>query len=260
VQLKDGSWWFLIMQDRGPIGRVPNLEPVTWVDGWPMIGKDGKGGSVYAKPEVGGSYPITIPVTSDEFNSRTLGLQWQWNHNPDDAKWSLAERQGWLRLKAGKAADLKHARNTLTQRVQGPASEGTVEMDVRGLKDGDTSGLGVFQFPYAFVAIRQEGNVRIIVMVNDDKTVASVPFTGDKIWFRAQATSAGFVATFSYSTDGKNFLPFGNELKMDLGLPWTANRFALFNYSTSDNGVGGNADFNWFHFKMSEAVADPRKI
>lgn len=43
MQLKDGSWWFMIMQGRGAIGRVPNLEPVTWADGWPMLGVNGKG-------------------------------------------------------------------------------------------------------------------------------------------------------------------------------------------------------------------------
>lgn len=254
VQLKNGDWWFVIMQDRGPIGRVPNLEPVTWVDGWPMIGQDGKGVAVSPKPEVGGAYPITIPATSDEFSSPGLGLQWQWNHNPDDANWSLTERPGWLRLKAGKADDLKNARNTLTQRVQGPASEGTVELDVRRLKDGDIAGFGIFQFPYAFVAVRQEGGVRKIVMVNDGKTIATVgPFTGSQIWFWAHTTQAGFMANFSYSTDGKTFMPFGDQLQMGLGLPWTANRFALFNFSTSNGGLGGIADFNWFRFEGGNA-------
>ena len=42
VQLKNGDWWFIIMQDRGPIGRVPHLVPVKWVDGWPMLGSGGK--------------------------------------------------------------------------------------------------------------------------------------------------------------------------------------------------------------------------
>ena len=249
VQLKNGDWWFVIMQDRGPIGRGPNLEPVTWVDGWPMLGKDGKGVAIFKKPEVGAVYPIEIPATSDEFNSPALGLQWQWNHNPDDANWTLAERPGWLRLKASRAQDLKDARNTLTQRVQGPVSEGTVELDVSGLKAGDIAGLGIFQFPYAFVAVQQSGRKRSIVMVNNGATIAIIGhFTDNKIWFRAGATADGFTANLSYSTDGENFSSIGNELKMDLGLPWTANRFALFNFSTSADGIGGIADFNWFHF------------
>ena len=33
-----------------------------------------------------------------------------------------------------------------------------------------------------------------------------------------------------------------------LGLLWTANRFALFNFSTEQDGEDGYADFNWFRF------------
>jgi len=248
VQLKDGSWWFIIMQDRGPIGRVPNLEPVTWVDGWPMIGKNGKGVNTDKKPGVGAFYPIAVPASSDEFNSPTLGLQWQWNHNPDTEKWSLTARKGHLRLRSGSAENLADARNTLTQRVQGPYSDGTVEMDVRGMKNGDVAGFGVFQFPYAFVAIQQKGKERKIVMMNNDTTIASLKFTGNKVYFRAHITHTGFIASFAYSIDGKNYQPIGNKLKMGLGLDWTANRFALFNYNTDRQDTGGYADFNWFHF------------
>jgi beta-xylosidase len=256
VQLKDGSWWFIIMQDRGPIGRVPNLEPVTWVDGWPMPGKDGKGVDTFKKPNVGGTYPIKVPATSDEFDSPKLGLQWQWNHNPDPLKWSLTEHKGSLRLKAGRATKLADARNTLTQRVQGPYSEATVEMHVNGMKDGDVAGFGVFQFPYAFVSVQQKGRQRAIVMVNNDTTITTLKFTGTTIWLKASVTHVGFTASFAYSTDGKNFQPIGNELKMGLGLDWTANRFALFNYNTNKNGSGGYVDFNWFHYSNKKPVAN----
>lgn len=99
VQLKNGDWWFIIMQDRGAIGRVPYLVPVTWKDGWPMLGVDGKDAITYKKPEVGKTYKIQSPATTDEFSAKRLGLQWQWNHNPDNAKWSLTERPGYMRLK-----------------------------------------------------------------------------------------------------------------------------------------------------------------
>ncbi len=250
VQLKDSSWWFIIMQDRGPIGRTPNLEPVTWVDGWPMLGVDGKGVDIYKKPNVGKTYPVTIPATSDEFNTTALGLQWQWNHNPDNKKWSLTERKGYIRLQAWLATDLKNARNTLTQRVQGPVSEATVELDVAGLKEGNIAGFGIFQSPYAYIAVRKEGKEKTLLMVNDGKVIDSLKhFKPDKIWIKAHATHQDFSATFSYSIDGKKFRLFGNKLEMGLGLDWTANRFALFNFSTNEKGFGGFADFNWFRFK-----------
>ena len=249
VQLKNGDWWFIIMQDRGPIGRVPCLMPVKWVDGWPMLGTEGKDVITYPKPNVGKTYPVMVPATSDEFKGKKLGLQWQWNHNPDDTKWTLTERPGYMRLKASQAKSLKEARNTLTQRVQGPSSEGSVLVDITGLKDGNVAGFGVFQFPYAYVAVQQEGADRKIVMCNDGEIVETVDaLKGNKIWIRARVMDKDFTDRFYYSLDGKTYSPIGNELKMGLGLDWTANRFALFNYSTKANGVGGYADFDWFHF------------
>lgn len=249
VQLKNGDWWFIIMQDRGAIGRVPHLLPVKWVDGWPMLGDMGKDVITYPKPNVGKTYPVMVPETSDEFNKKRLGLQWQWNHNPDNEKWTLTERPGYMRLKASQARNLKEARNTLTQRVQGPSSEGSVVMDLVGLKDGNVAGFGVFQFPYAYVAVQQEGNSRKVVMCNDGEIVETVEaIKGDKIWIRARVTDQNFRALFYYSLDGKTFSPIGNELKMGLGLDWTANRFCLFNFSTKASGVGGYADFDWFRF------------
>ncbi|TWF41742.1 beta-xylosidase [Chitinophaga polysaccharea] len=249
VQLKNGDWWFIIMQDRGPIGRVPHLLPVKWVDGWPILGDNGKGFVTGKKPDVGKTFAVKAPATTDEFNTTPLGLQWQWNHNPDNSKWSLTERKGYMRLHASYATNWKEARNTLTQRVQGPSSTGIVEMDIAGLKDGDIAGLGIFEEPYAFIGIRKEAAGAQLVMVNDGKVIDSIAAIAQKnIWFRAAATDKGFIASFSYSLDGKRFIPFGNQLKMGLGLPWTANRFALFNFNTITGNEGGYADFNWFHF------------
>lgn len=250
VQLKNGDWWFIIMQDRGAIGRVPHLVPVKWVDGWPIPGVNGKDAITYQKPNVGKNYKIKAPATTDEFNGKKLGLQWQWNHNPDNTKWSLKERGGYMRLKASLATDLKTARNTLTQRVQGPSSEGTVEIDVSNLKDGNVAGFGIFEFPYAYVAVQQEGTTRKVVMCNDGNIIET-PIENlrqDKVWIRARVTDKDFTARFYYSLNGKTFYPVGNVLKMDLGLPWTANRFALFNFTTKETGVDGAADFNWFRF------------
>lgn len=249
VQLENGDWWFIIMQDRDGIGRVPNLVPVEWVDGWPMLGTGNKDVITYKKPDVGNTYPITAPATSDDFNNSKLGLQWQWNHNPDNSKWSLTEREGHMRLKASRADSLKVARNTLTQRVQGPNSEGSVEIDVSGLKDGNVAGFGIFQFPYAYVAVEQTDGKRRIVMSNNDEIIQSIDnFTGDKIWVRARVTDRNNIAKFYYSVDGDNYYVIGNDLEMKLGLSWTANRFALFNFSTTNDGVDGVADFNWFEF------------
>lgn len=249
VQLRNGDWWFMIMQDRGPIGRVPNLVPVQWIDGWPMLGDQGKDLITYPKPAVKKQYPIISPATTDEFAGKKLGLQWQWNHNPDPDKWSLTDRKGYMRLKASKATSLKDARNTLTQRVQGPCSEGSVEIDLTGLRNGNVAGFGIFEFPYAFVGVRKENNRNEVIMCNDGAIIDSLMLKNEnKIWVRVRVTDKDFTARFYYSADGHAYHPIGNVLSMGLGLPWTANRFALFNYSLTDEGVDGYTDFNWFRF------------
>jgi len=251
VDTPDGRWFAYLFEDCGAVGRIPYLVPVEWKDGWPVLGVNGRAPAKLELPDSRGLIPGI--VASDDFNrkkgERALPLVWQWNHNPDNSRWSLKERKGYMRLYASQASTLKDARNTLTQRVQGPSCEGSVEMEVTGLKDGNIAGFGIFEFPYAYVAIRQESGRRKIVMCNDGKDIETVEhFNGDKLWIRVRATDKDFKALFYYSLDGVNYKRIGNELQMGLGLPWTANRFALFNFNTTPQGNNGYADFNWFRF------------
>ncbi|HET9479253.1 MAG TPA: family 43 glycosylhydrolase, partial [Pyrinomonadaceae bacterium] len=106
VELKSGESWFVHFQDRGAFGRIVHLQPVNWINDWPVIGVDpdgdGKGEPVttYRKPNVGREYPVQSPQTSDEFNAGTLGLQWQWHANPQAGWLSFTERGGRLSLTA----------------------------------------------------------------------------------------------------------------------------------------------------------------
>ena len=248
VQLKNGDWWFVIMQDRGAIGRVPCLLPVTWEDGWPMLGAGGRDAITYPMPAAGRQRKARHVETSDYFSSPTLGLQWQWNHNPDPALWSLTERRGYMRLKARAAADLMTARGTLTQRVQGPVATATSVMDFTGLQDGNTAGFGIFEDPYAFLAIRQrEGRRTLIACRNGTDTEnIDIPQQASRIWLRVYTTVQEESASFAYSWDGRHFTPCGERLKMGLGLPWTANRYALFCFGEEGRETTGYADFDEF--------------
>ena len=135
VDLADGSWFGFVMRDSGAIGRMTNVSPIFWRDDWPVWGTPDSPGRVPAiarKPILG--KPMLSPATSDDFEMPTLGLQWQWNHNPDDTRWSLTERPGWLRLKPTVADSFWLAHNTLTQKAQGPWSEGQVKFNLNQLR------------------------------------------------------------------------------------------------------------------------------
>ena len=140
-RMDSGESWFMNFHDVLALGRVCHLQPVTWVDDWPVMGCDGEPVSIYNKPDVGKNYPRVLPQTSDDFNGTELGLQWQWNHNPVNEKWSLTERPGYLRLKAMQAENLLKAKNTLTQKLMGTTGNVHVELNFEGMQPGRLPGL-----------------------------------------------------------------------------------------------------------------------
>jgi beta-xylosidase len=254
IKTQSGEWWTMLFVDAGPFGRCPSLQPITWVDNWPMVGVDGKGVITYKKPNVGKSYPIKKLPASDEFNEKTLGMQWGWNHNPDSTKWSLAQRSGYLRLAAAKVVtNLREARNTLTQRPftnydQSIPTVGATKMDVDNMKDGDIAGLAVFQNPYAYIAVKQDNGSKQLIMVNNGETIASAPVKSKTVFLRTIASNSTKIATFEYSFDNKTFTQLGNELTMKFSLTmFTGNKFCLFNYATKE--LGGFVDFDWFRMQ-----------
>ena len=104
VDTPTGEDWFLHFQDVGAYGRIMHLQPMKWVNDWPVIGidKDGDGCGepvlTYKKPNVGQTYPICTPQESDEFDGYTLSPQWQWHANINE-KWAYyAGDQSIVRL------------------------------------------------------------------------------------------------------------------------------------------------------------------
>jgi beta-xylosidase len=251
IKTQTGEWWTMLFVDSGPFGRFPSLQPVTWIDDWPMVGVNGKAVINYKKPNIGKNYPAKTLPTSDEFNNKSLGIQWGWNHNPDTTKWSLDQRPGYLRLTTGKVVPgLREARNTLTQRTFTYYSDsinamGVIKIDIGKMKDGDIAGLAMFQNPYAFIAIKQMNGDRYVIMVNNGKTIDSAAINKSTIYLRTIASNSMSKASFDYSLDNKKFTPLGDQLSMRFNLSiFTGNKFCLFNYATKE--TGGYVDFDWF--------------
>jgi beta-xylosidase len=259
-----GEWYAYLFQDHGAVGRIPYLVPVTWEDGWPVLGVDGKVPQTLDLPASQGLIPGI--VNSDEFDrapgDSLLPLVWQWNHNPDHSLWSLTARPGFLRLTTGRVdEDIRSARNTLTQRTMGPECSGTTAVDVSHLKHGDFAGLVLLQKNYGLVGVRSDGGTNYIVMVNAGSgtpTVAEkVPITQSTVSLKADCDfkDRADTARFFYSLDGEAWTPIGTELKMRYTLPhFMGYRFGLFNFATQE--PGGFADFDYFRITHEITPAD----
>ncbi|MBV9988249.1 MAG: glycoside hydrolase 43 family protein [Chitinophagaceae bacterium] len=257
IDMPDGRWLAYLFRDYGSVGRIPYLVPVLWKDGWPALGINGK---VPDTIELAANKSL-IPgiVASDDFSRKKgmplLPLVWQWNHNPDNTRWSVTERKGFLRLKTGRLdTSFLLARNTLTQRTIGPVCSGSIAMDASGMKDGDFAGLGLLQKQFGLVGVRVIGEDKFIVMVNAGSgrpvESAKIPLRQNKVFFRAECDFAAKkdLADFFYSLDEITWIPIGTRLKMAYTIPqFMGYRFALFNYA--EKLTGGYADFDYFEIK-----------
>lgn len=275
VDTPDGKWYGLVFQDHGAVGRIPVLVPVTWQDSWPMMGVNGK---VPATFEMDTDYKGTFLAKDDNFNytSNKLALEWQWNHNPDNTAWSVTEREGYLRLtNKTLASSIIHARNTLTQRTEGPACSSVIKLDTKGMKPGDYAGLSAFQYKYGNVGVyvADNGSKKIYMAENAgyggdnilesrDKIVEETNLNGDEIYLKEEFLFNTVDANMSisnnidkvnffYSYDGSSWTKIGSELSMSYDLKmFTGYRSAIYSYATKT--TGGYADIDFFDYERAD--------
>lgn len=253
VETPSGQGWFVHFHFQGAYGRIVYLEPVKWVDDWPIIGRPidstttGEPVSVGTMPDVGGTFTVQRPQTSDEFNSTQLGLQWEWNHNPDPAYWSLSARPGFMRLTAMPAHDLLDARNTLTEMMQDPAFDLTARIDTSPMSNGQQAGVAMFSNkPSGIRVVDTEGKRRLVFFAQSGK-IPGPTLTGELIQLRIHVERQ--MATYLYSMDGgRSFQKLGQPTPIYFSW-WKAARPALFSFSTVPNQTNpGAIDIDWVHY------------
>lgn len=171
VDTPDGEDWFLHFQDVGNAGRIVHLQPMRWVDDWPVIGVDEDGDGCgepvlqYRKPSVSEKNVQLpdAPEDSDFFEGDKLGLQWQWNANDRKEWYSLQEKR--LSLYAQKKSlelPLCDVPNLLLQKWPAPEFSVTVILHLEGMRDGDICGVVSLGGCYDSLLVSQENGERFL--------------------------------------------------------------------------------------------------
>jgi xylan 1,4-beta-xylosidase len=286
-----GQWWSIIMSDHGSAGRMVSLVPITWDNGFPLIGLPGnlrRAPNTWIKPDTGYvQEPKPAFIHSDNFDSGKLITDWQWNHVPDDTKWSLTEKPGVLRLHSLPADNFFAARNSLCQRPPAPESIMTVELDTSGMVVGDTAGLALLNVPYAWIGVvKSEDGIKVQMIDNTSSSsgrggrgggmgarrgggtppTPAVPTISPdtppaKLWLRVHCNFDTDDGIFSWSTDGKEFKQLGEIYRMRYNYQGTFQgvRPALFHYNTSGQ-PGGYVDFDNYVVDEPRARGIEREI
>jgi len=266
VETPGGQSWFIHFQDIGAYGRVVHLQPVEWINDWPVMGidedKDGKGQPVlrFAKPRVNGVCPVMTPAESDEFCSGSLGLQWQWQANPQSAWYALMPQSGFLRLFAINPTEqqnnLADVPNVLLQKFPAPDFTATTKIKLTANSDGKRAGLVIMGSDYASVCITKKNQRLFVVQAvctntlqnGKEQVIEEQPVQTNAVFLRVKVLSPDARCQFSYSIDGNRFEPVGNEFKAKPG-KWIGAKVGLFAVSPMHTEAGGYADFDWFRIE-----------
>lgn len=281
VQAHDGKWYGMFFQDRGAVGRCPVLVPMHLENG--LFFPDHHG--VPEEIEITSTRPEHRyePLNeSDNFlyeadrNGRVqLKKVWQWNHEPDDALWSVVSKPGHLLIKTDRlSANVTNAKNILTQRMYGPVCAAEVRVDGSGLDNGDYAGICAFQEFYGFLALtKREGRYEIVLQersmpedmgegiigsCDSHPPTECVRIKADRIVYLkivCDFRNGRDNAFFFYKEDGI-WKKLGKPFKMIFTLGhFTGYRFALAYYSSVF--MGGTADFS--DFSIGQEVCEDEK-
>ncbi len=264
VDTPTGEDWFLHFQDKEAYGRVMHLQPMKWVNNWPVIGVDADGDGIgepvltYQKPKITKPIAIVTPAESDEFNNANLGLQWQWQANPS-ATWSfLNPTKGSLRLYSVKMPDSAknywEVPNLLLQKF--PTEQFTVTTKLTFTPntklENEKAGLIIAGLSYANIAVKSKKDGLYLVHTTcsaadkgkAEKEEVLVKLNTKDVQLRV-TVNKGAQCQFSYSLDGLTFINVKDVFQAEAG-KWIGAKVGLFCVRTQQTNDAGYADFDWF--------------
>lgn len=273
VDTPAGESWFLHFQDKGAYGRVLHLNPMKWVNDWPVIGvdKDGDGCgdpvSRYRKPKTDKTYPIETPVESDEFDTRKLGLQWEWHANYQDV-FGFTTNMGYARIYGHELSphfkNFWEVPNLLMQKFPAEEFTATAKLKVSAKDDGQLSGLIIMGWDYSWIGVEKQGEKFLLkqavckdaeqgnleqvstlaVLEPSRKFEAGLfPNYEREIYIRVHVDKGAY-CRFSYSLDGKKFTEAGTLFKARQG-KWIGAKVGMFSV-TPHGKERGWVDVDWF--------------
>ena len=175
VQAPDGSWWMVCLgvRPRGGtpgwhvLGRETFLAPVTWVDGWPVVGD-------LTLQQPAPAWPLSPPAAAeaerDDFDLSELRPSWVSLRSRPADHFTTEERAGWLTLRARGASLDETDAVFLGRRQQHPACRVLTRIDPSQGRGGLAVRLDE-QHHYEIEAA--DGQVQVIARIGPLRTVVT---------------------------------------------------------------------------------------
>lgn len=218
VQTPDGDWYMVYLCGRriydeegfgmSILGRETCLDKITWtLDGWPLV-NNRQGPSALAPLPYPHMPQKGIPDIRDDFSGEKLGLHWSFPRPPQEDGFRL--QGGKLYLKASPAGlESIRARNILLCRQSSFRFEACARLDASRLGQGEETGMTCYYDENTWLTFGfRDGRfwVREHVGEKDISHPPAAPATSPQK-LTLKITVNVLERNFSYSLDGKNFIP-----------------------------------------------------
>lgn len=268
-----GEDWFLHFQDKECYGRVVHLQPVTWVDNWPVMGRLPKKGycgepyTTYTKPRTNRPTTIANPQESDEFDQPLLSPQWQWHANYQQT-FGMPTAFGTFRLYTHKVSadyvNLWEVPNLLLQKTPADNFTATTKIRLTAKDQNQTGGLLVMGLDYSALVVKrvgQEFQLQQLTCHDADKgkpeevqVIATLqptesdqtdyqPAIHEDIYLRMTVSDGR--AVFAYSLNGKTYKPAGTPFTLREG-KWIGAKIGLLATEPAGKANRGWVEADWF--------------
>lgn len=264
IDTQTGEDWFIHFQDKDAYGRIVHLQPMKWVNDWPVIGIEndikGTGEPVltHKKPNVGKTYSIETPAESDEFETSLLGKQWQWQANPDGT-WLMPSKNGHLTLYTQQVPknheNLLDIPNILTQKFPAEEFMATTKMRLIGHEkiENERAGFAVVGEDYSQLFVKHNKGKQTLHygsckrgLTGGKESVQEITSLPNQqyIYLRVKVNK-GAICQWYYSLDDKKYTSVGEAFTAQPG-KWIGATLGL--YAIRDNQINdsGYAEFDWF--------------
>jgi beta-xylosidase len=229
------------------------------------MGKKGEPVTTYKKPK-SSSTIVVNPVESDEFNSNTLGLQWQWHANYDE-KFGMPTAFGTYRIYNYKLSDkfvnFWEVPNLLLQKTPADKFSATTKLRFTSKAEGQMGGLIMMGLDYSALVVKRVGKEFHLLQltckgaekgnIQTEQQIATLkPTAEDKIDYKPgihmdiymRLTVDNSKLQFAYSLDGKRYKPCGTEFQMREG-KWIGAKFGYVSVDHNPKSDRGWLDADW---------------
>ncbi len=281
VETQNGAWWAVFLgcrpyaDDYFNTGRETFLAPVTWKDGWPSIISYGQ--------IVAYHYPYPFPSLeekdqlhysgdfeyTDNFDAKTLDINWEFLRALLEKWYSLSEKPGYLTMNLGpETCSGKMNPSFIGRRQQHADCSASTSIEFSPVAENEKAGLLIFQnethFYYLCKSVENGGGVVQLFKSIDTaanskemELMAMQKFTGNpnkKMSLKIEAHGNSYSFSFSFGPERWYMLKDsvdGTFLSTKFAGGFVGCMYALYVTSLGEPSKS-KAYFDWFKYKGND--------